>query len=127
MIQSELSSLTGSGAWGDAKKFCSDLAYLLVSPEKATEGEMVFGLAMVWVHPYQACISTLDEVARKLTLLTASQENWAYTFVRFNEDAQHDPLPKEGHLSAIIEGTPSRNACGHLCQLEVCLLLQLGC
>ena len=63
---------------------------------------------MVRVHPYQACIPTLDEVARKLTLLTTSHENWAYTFVRFNEDAQHVPLPKEGHLSAMIEGMPSR-------------------
>ena len=36
-------------------------------------------------------------------------------------------LPKEGHLSAMIEGMPSRSACGHLCQLEVHLLLQSGC
>ena len=68
-------------AMGDAKKLHSDLAFFLVSPEKAIVGEMVFGLAMVWVHPYQACIPTLDEVARKLTLLTTSCENWAYTFV----------------------------------------------
>ena len=88
---------------------------------------MVFGLAMVWVHPYQAHIPTLDEVARKLTLLTISHENWAYAFVRFSKDTQHVPLLKEGHLSAMIEGTSCRNACGHLCQLEVHLLLQLGC
>ena len=85
--QSELSFLTGLVAWGDTKKFCSDLAYLLVLAKKATKGEMVFGLAVVWVHPYQACIPTLDEAARKLTLLITSHENWAYTFVRFNEDA----------------------------------------
>ena len=127
MTQSELSSLTGSGAWGDIKKFCSDLAYLLVSPKKATKGEMVFGLAVVWVHPYQAHIPTLDEVVIRLTLLTTSHENWAYIFVRFSEDAQHAPFPKEGHLSAMIEGTPSRSACRCLCQLEVCLLLQSGC
>ena len=85
--QLELSSLTGSGAWGDAKKFHSDWAYLLVLPKKATKEEMVFGLAMVWVHPYQAHIPTLDEVSRKLSLLTASHKNLAYAFVRFNEDA----------------------------------------
>ena len=88
---------------------------------------MVFGLAMVWVHPYQACIPTLDDVVRKFTLLTTSHENWAYSLVRFNENTQHIPLPGEGHLSAMVEGTPSRNACGHLCQLEVHLLLQSGC
>ena len=42
-----------------------------------------------------------------------------------NEDAQHVPLPKEGHLSTMIDSAPSTNACGHLCQLEICQLLQL--
>ena len=87
-------------------------------------GEIVSGLALVWVHPYQAPISSMDEVARKLTLLTTLGGNWAYSFVQFNEDAQHVPLPKAGHLSAMIDGKPSRNMCGHLCQLEVCQLLQ---
>ena len=45
--------------------------------QKAIMGEMVFGLAVVWVHPYPACISTLDEVAEKLNLLTTSGKNWA--------------------------------------------------
>ena len=87
----------------------------------------MLGLAMVWVHPYQACILILGEVARKLALHTTSHENWAYAFVRFNEDAQCVPLPKEGHLGAMIEEMPSRNACRHLCQLEVHLLLQSEC
>ena len=39
---------------------------------------------------------------------------------------QHVPLPEEGHLSTMIDGTPSRNACRHLCQLEVHKLLQYG-
>ena len=59
---------------GNTKKFHSDLAYLLVSPKKATEEEMMFRLAVVWVHPYQAHIPTWDEVVRKLTLLTTSHE-----------------------------------------------------
>ena len=112
---------------GNAKKFCSDLAFLLVLPEKTTEEEMIFRLAMVWVYPYQACIPTLDEAARKLTLPTTSHENWAYTFVKFNKDAQHVSLPKEGHLNAMTEGMPSRNMCQHLYQLEVHLLLQSEC
>ena len=107
------------------KKFHSDLAFLLVLPEEATEEDMMFGLAMVWVDPYQACAPTLDEAVRKLSLLATSHEKWAYAFVRFNKDAQHVPLPQEVvHLSAMIEGMPSRSACGCLCQLEVCLFLQ---
>ena len=127
VTQPELSSLTCSGAWGSTEKFCNNLAFLLILPKKATVGVMAFGLAMVWVHPHQAHISTLDEAVKELTLLTTSRENWAYIFVQFNEDAQHVPLPKEGHLSTMIEGVPSRITCGHLCQLEVHLLLKVGC
>ena len=127
VTQPELSSLICSGHGGDAKKFHSNLAVLLIFPKKAIVGEMVFGLAMVWVHPYQAHLSTLDEVVKKFALLTTSSENLAHAFVWFNEDAQHVPLPKEGHLGIMIEGLPSRMVCGHICQLEVCLLLQLEC
>ena len=61
---------------------------------------------------------------KKLTLLFNSGNNWAYAFMQLNEDAQHVPLPKEGHLSAMINAMPSRNTWGHLCQQEVCWLLQ---
>ena len=36
------------------------------------------------------------------------------------------PLSKEGHLCAMINGTPSRNTCRHLAQMEVHQLLQCG-
>ena len=52
---------------------------------------MVFRLAVVWVHPYQAHVPTLDEVVKKLTLLTTSGKNWAYAFLWFNKDAQMFP------------------------------------
>ena len=42
---------------------------------------MVFGVAMVWTHPYQASLSSLDEVVKKLALLISLGDNWAYTFV----------------------------------------------
>ena len=87
---------------------------------------MVFGLAMMWVQPYQAHLSSLDEAVKKLTLLLKSGNNWAYAFVWLNEDTQHVPLSQEGHLSAMIGGAPSRNTCRHLCQLEVHQFLQHG-
>ena len=80
----------------------------------------MFGLTMVWAHPYKACLSSIDEVVKKLALLINSSDNGGYAFVWLNEDAQHVPLSKEGHLSAMIDGMPSRNTCGCLCQLEVC-------
>ena len=123
---SELTALSHAGVWGDAKKFQGNLAFLLIAPEKTIEGEMAFGLAVVWAHPYWAHLSSLDEAAKKLILLLNSGDNSAYTFVWFNEEVQHVPLSKEGHLSTMIDGVPSRNACRHLCQLQVCQLLQCG-
>ena len=79
---------------------------------------------MVWAHPYQVHLSYVDVMANKLALVVNSGDNWAFTFVWLNEDAQHVPLPKEGHLSTMIGGVPSRNVCRCLYQLEVHWLLQ---
>ena len=96
---------------GVMPKILQQLGILIISPKKSIVGEMVIRLTVVWVHPYQAHISTLDEAVKKLALLTTSGQNWAYAFVWFNKDAQQVPLPKEGHLSAMIEGEPSRIKC----------------
>ena len=53
---------------------------------------MAFGLVMVWMHPHQACLSSLDEAVRKLTLLIDLGDNWAYTFVQLNKNTQYIPL-----------------------------------
>ena len=83
----------------------------------------VYGLAMVWVLLYQARVSTIDDTVRKLILLASSGPNWPYAFVQFNGDPHHMPLPKEGHLSAMTEGTPNNISCGRIHQLEVHQLL----
>ena len=56
---------------------------------------------------------------KKLALVVNSGDNWAYTFAWLNEDAQHVPFPKEGHLSIMINAVPSRSVCRCLYQLEV--------
>ena len=45
--------------------------------------------------------------------------------MHFNGDAHHIPLPKEGHLSAMTDRTPSNIPCRQICQLEVHQLLHL--
>ena len=102
------------------------MAFLLIVPGKTIEGEMAFRLAMVWAHPHQAWLSSLDEAVKKLTMLINLGNNWAYTFVQLNKDAQHVPLSNEGCLSTMVDGMPCRSVCGHLCQLEVHKLLQCG-
>ena len=101
------------------------MAFLLILPEEGVVGERAYGLTMMWVHPCQARIPTLDEAVKKLTLLTSSSSNWPYTFVHFNGDAHHVPLLKEGHLSTMTDGTPINILCRQIHQLEVCQLLHL--
>ena len=123
VTQPGLSCLTHLLVWGDPKRFHSDVAFLLILPKEGIAGGRVYGLAMVWVHPYQARVSTIDDAARKLALPASSGPDWPYAFMWFNRDAHHMPLPKEGHLSAMMEGTPSNIPCRRICQLEVCQLL----
>ena len=66
----ELSALSHSGAWGDAKKFWGNLAFLLIVPKKTIQGEMAFSLTMVWAHPYQTGLLSVDEAVKKLGLCT---------------------------------------------------------
>ena len=67
-----------------------------------------------------------DEVAKKLTLLINTREDWPYAFVWLCEDSWHVPLFNAGHLSIMVDGAPSRSACGCLSHLEVCKPLQFG-
>ena len=122
----ELSSLTSLKAWGDAEKFHSDIAFLLVSTEEGEAGDRVYGLSTIWVNPYQARISTVEEAVKQLTILVSSGPDWPYTLVWLNGDTCHVPLPREGHLSILQEGGTSSATCGRVSQLEVCQLLALG-
>ena len=78
---------------------------------------------MVWVHPYQARVYTLDAAAKQLTHLASTGPNWPYALVWLNGDTCQVPLPKEGHLSVLAEEHTSHVPCGRIQQLEVCQLL----
>ena len=126
MTQSELTSLTHLKVWGDAERFHSNVTFLLVLPKEGVVEERVYGLAMVWVHPYQARVSTIGGAAKQLTQMASTGPNWPYTLVWLNGDTHHVPLPKEGHLSVMAEGSTSHVPYGRICQLEACQLLSSG-
>ena len=126
MTQMELAALNHLKALGDAKKFCSDVTLLLVIPTEGAAGEMVYGLAMVWVHPYKARVSMIDDAANQLAQLASTGPNWPYALVWLNGDACHVPLPIEGHLSIMMEGNTSNAPCRRIHQLEVHQLLSSG-
>ena len=101
VTQSELTSLTHQKAWGDNKRFCSDVAFLLVLLKEGVAKEMVYGLAMVWVHPYETRVSVIGGTTKQLTQLASTGSNWPYALVQLNGDVCHVPLSKEGDLSVV--------------------------
>ena len=60
-----------------------------------------------WMHPHQACHHSLDEVACKVTQLIIIGIDWVYAFTWLHEGTLHTPLSSDGHISAMIDGTPS--------------------
>ena len=93
---SELSSLTSLKAWGDPEKIQSDVTFLLVLTKEGAAGDRVYGLSTLWVNPYQARVSTVEEAIKQLTALISIRPDWPYALVQLNTDVQHVPLLKGG-------------------------------
>ena len=74
-------------------------------------GERVYSLTMMWVHPYQARVSTIDEEVKQLTQPTSTGSNWPYALMQLNGHACHMPLPTKGHLIVMTEGNTSNVPC----------------
>ena len=83
-------------------------------------GDKVYGLSTIWVNPYQARVSTVEEAVKQLTTLVFTGPDWPYALVWLNGDAYHMPLPREGHLSILVEGGTSSATYRRVSQLEVC-------
>ena len=124
MTWSELLALSHAGAWGDTEKPQHDMPYLSIALGKTIKGEMAFGLATLWAHQHQVYLSSLDDVARTLTLLIDIGGNWVYAFMQHNKGVLHVPLSSKSHISAMINRTLSRSTCRCLCQLQAQKLLQ---
>ena len=112
--------------WGDPKRPRFGMAYLLLVSAQEAEEDRRFSLVVVWVHPSQTLLPSLNEVVKKLTLLINTREDWPYAFVWLCKDSQHVPLSNAGHLSILVDSAPSRSACRCLSHLEVHKLLQFG-
>ena len=123
---SELSSPTSLKAWGNLEKFQSDVTFLLVLTQEGAVGDRVYGHSTMWVNPYHARVSTMEEVVKQLTALISTWPDWPYALVKLNTDAHHVPLPKEGHLSILVEGGTSGATCRWISQLDICQLLSSG-
>ena len=89
-------------------------------------GWPIFRLAVVWAHPHQGCLSTLVEAAWILMLLADDGPDWPYAFVCMSDTMLHVPLFDNRHISTMMDGVHSVNACGWLSQLQLWKLLQHG-
>ena len=107
------------------EKFCSDVAYLLVSTKVGTARDRIYGLSMIWVNPYQARVPNVEEAVKQLTALVPTGTDWPYALVQLKGGTCHAPLPREGHLSGLVEGTSSAT-CRRVSQLGIHQLLSLN-
>ena len=96
----------------------------MIAPSANIGDKQIFGLAVVWAHPHQGCLTTLAEVACRLTLLMDNGPDWPYAFIHMSSTTHHMPLSDAGHLGAMTDGIHSVNACSHLHQLQKWKLLQ---
>ena len=86
----------------------------------------MFGLSTMWVHPYQDRAPTIEEAVKQLTQLPSTGSECPYALVQLNGDACYIPLPRERHLSILVEVGTSSAACRRVSQLEVHWLLSSG-
>ena len=93
-----------TGAWGDVKKPQHNIAFLMMAPSNNIEGKQISGLAVVWAHPCQGCLTTLAEAACKLALLIDDSLDWPYAFACMSSTTCHAPLSDAGHLGAMTDG-----------------------
>ena len=85
-----------------------------------------YGISLVWVHPNQVRVATIEEVVENVTAYTSSGVNWPYALAQLCEDPHHAPLPKNKHLGVLLWGKVQETFCGQISQLEVCQLLAAG-
>ena len=124
ITQRQLTAHSKVGAWGDMEKPHQDMLFFLIVQSLAVACEWVFGLTTVLMHPHQACLPTLVDVAQKLLLLADEGADWSYAYIRMNDAVAHMPLSSERHIAIMSSDLPSWNDCGCLHQLCMWQLLQ---
>ena len=117
--QAELFSISSLKVWEDAQKPCHDIAYLLVWVED-TKRDRCYSISLVWVHPDQVRVATMEEAVKKLTTFTSSGADWPYALAQLCKDPHNAPLPKNKHLGVLPQGKAQETFCVQISQLEVC-------
>ena len=109
---------------GNTQKPHHDIAYLLIWVED-TKRDRHYSISLVWVHPDQVRVATMEEAVEKLTTFTSSGANWPYALAQLCKDPHHAPLPKNKHLGILPQERCRKPCVGGSANLKSinCLLL----
>ena len=97
------------------------MAYLLVQINDTSEAG-TYGIALVWISPLQARVSSMVEALEILSSLTSEGSDWPYIFLQLYEGANHMPLPRDKHICVLPQGK-AESPSGWINQLKICWLL----
>ena len=97
------------------------MAYLLVRINDTSEAG-TYGIALVWISPLQARVSSMVEALEILSSLTSEGSNWLYIILQLYEGANHTPLPRDKHICVLPQGK-TESLSGWISQLKICWLL----
>ena len=79
-------------------------------------------MALVWISPLQARVSSMVEALEILSSLTSEGSDWPYILIQLYEGANHMPLPKDKHL-CVLPQEKAESPSGQISQLKICWLL----
>ena len=97
------------------------MAYLLVRINDTSEAG-TYGVALVWISPLQARVSSMVEALEILSSLTSEGSDWPYVILQLYEGANHMPLPRDKHICVLPQGK-AESPSGQISQLKICQLL----
>ena len=100
------------------------MAHLLVQSNDTSEAR-TYGIALVWISPLQARVSSMVEALEILSSLTSEGSDWPYIFLQLYEGANHMPLPRDKHICVLPQGK-AESLSGWINQLKICWLLSAG-
>ena len=82
-------------------------------------------MALVWISPLQARVSSMVEALEVLSSYISKGSDWPYILIQLYEGANHMPLPKGKHL-CVLPQEKAESPSGQISQLKICQLLSSG-
>ena len=69
-------------------------------------------MALVWISPHQARVSTMEEALGTLSPCISSEPDWPYILAQLYRGSNHTPLSKDRHLAVLPQGKTEESPYG---------------